>query len=144
MHHILVCINIDALKTVEGPKHIERIMIYCQQVQKYKSEEQNSQPCCLMKYFPQTISAAKEIEEERKQEEKAKLKAGHNDVEDAEENADDVEENADDDDPLCHPSFIQEKEEEFGEDRLGRVRTCLWDLLEYPETSKVVALGICL
>ena len=34
----------------------------------------------------------------------------------------------------------QEKEEEFGEDRLGRVRTCLWDLLEYPETSKVVAL----
>ena len=93
-----------------------------------------------MKYFPQTISAAKEIEEERKQEEKAKLKAGHNDVEDAEENADDVEENADDDDPLCHPFCIQEKEEEFGEDRLGRVRTCLWDLLEYPETSKVVAL----
>ena len=100
-----------------------------------------------MKYFPQTISAAKEIEEERKQEEKAKLKAGHNDVEDAEEdtddveeNADDVEENADDDDPLCHPSCYQEKEEEFGEDRLGRVRTCLWDLLEYPETSKVVAL----
>ena len=100
-----------------------------------------------MKYFPQTISAAKEIEEERKQEEKAKLKAGYNDAEDAddvEENADDVEENADDDDPLCHPSFIQEKEEEFGEDRLGRVRTCLWDLLEYPETSKVVALVICL
>ena len=93
-----------------------------------------------MKYFPQTISAAKEIEEERKQEEKAKLKAGYNDAEDA----DDVEENADDDDPLCHPSFIQEKEEEFGEDRLGRVRTCLWDLLEYPETSKVVALVICL
>ena len=31
----------------------------------------------------------------------------------------------------------QEKEEEFGEDRLGRLRTCLWDLLEYPETSKV-------
>ena len=97
-----------------------------------------------MKYFPQTISAAKEIEEERKQEEKAKLKAGHNDVEDAEEDADDAEENADDDNPLCHPSCIQEKEEEFGEDRLGRVRTCLWDLLEYPETSKVVALVICL
>ena len=96
-----------------------------------------------MKYFPQTISAAKEIEEERKQEEKAKLKAGYNDVEDAEEDADDVED-ADADNPLCHPSFIQEKEEEFGEDRLGRVRTCLWDLLEYPETSKVVALVICL
>ena len=92
-----------------------------------------------MKYFPQTISAAKEIEEERKQEEKAKLKAGYNYVEDAEENADDAD-YADDDNPLCHPSFIQEKEEEFGEDRLGRVRTCLWDLLEYPETSKVVAL----
>ena len=110
-----------------------------------------------MKYFPQTISAAKEIEEERKQEEKAKLKAGYNDAEDAdnaEEDADDVEdaeedaeegaEDAVDDNPLCHPSCIQEKEEEFGEDRLGRVRTCLWDLLEYPETSKVVALVICL
>ena len=96
-----------------------------------------------MKYFPQTISAAKEIEEERKQEEKAKLKAGYNDADDADD-ADDAEENADDDNPLCHPSCIQEKEEEFGEDRLGRVRTCLWDLLEYPETSKVVALGICL
>ena len=116
-----------------------------------------------MKYFPQTISAAKEIEEERKQEEKAKLKAGYNDAEDAdnaEEDADDVEdaeedadnaedaeedaEDAVDDNPLYHPSCIQEKEEEFGEDRLGRVRTCLWDLLEYPETSKVVALVICL
>ena len=96
-----------------------------------------------MKYFPQTISAAKEIEEERKQEEKAKLKAGYNAEEDADD-VEDAEENADDDDPLCHPSFIQEKEEEFGEDRLGRVRTCLWDLLEYPETSKVVALVICL
>ena len=76
-----------------------------------------------MKYFPQTISAAKEIEEERKQEEKAKLKAGYNDaedadnaeedaddVEDAEEDADNAEENADDvedaDNPLCHPSCI--------------------------------------
>ena len=35
----------------------------------------------------------------------------------------------------------QEKEEEFGEDRLGRLRTCLWDLLEYPETSKVFCSG---
>ena len=35
----------------------------------------------------------------------------------------------------------QEKEEEFGEDRLGRLRTCLWDLLEYPETSKVFYSG---
>ena len=36
----------------------------------------------------------------------------------------------------------QEKEEEFGEDRLGRLRTCLWDLLEYPETSKVFYNGV--
>ena len=33
--------------------------------------------------------------------------------------------------------ITKEKEEQFGEDRLGRLRTCLWDLLEYPETSKV-------
>ena len=36
---------------------------------------------------------------------------------------------------ICH--ITKEKEEQFGEDRLGRLRTCLWDLLEYPETSKV-------
>ena len=35
-----------------------------------------------MKYFPQTISAAKEIEEERKQEESAKLKVDFNDDDD--------------------------------------------------------------
>ena len=54
-----------------------------------------------------------------------------------------MEEDADDVDVEV-PCCIQEKEEEFGENRLGRLRTCLWDLLEYPETSKVVAVLICL
>ena len=31
-------------------------------------------PCCLMKYFPQTIGTGKEVEEERKEEERAKIK----------------------------------------------------------------------
>ena len=32
--------------------------------------------------------------------------------------------------------FHKEQEEHFGEDLGGRVRRLLWDLLEYPETSK--------
>ena len=28
------------------------------------------------------------------------------------------------------------KEENFGDDLIGRYRTKLWDILEYPETSK--------
>ena len=87
-----------------------------------------------MKYFPQTISAAKEIEEERKQEESAKLKVDFNDDDDQ----------LDESIRANHCVLVQEMEEEFGEDRLGRLRTRLWDLLEYPETSKVVALVICL
>ena len=81
-----------------------------------------------MKYFPQTISAAKEIEEERKQEESAKLKVDFNDDDDQ----------LDESIRANHYFFVQEMEEEFGEDRLGRLRTRLWDLLEYPETSKVL------
>ena len=81
-----------------------------------------------MKYFPQTISAAKEIEEERKQEESAKLKVDFNDDDDQ----------LDESIRANHCFFVQEMEEEFGEDRLGRLRTRLWDLLEYPETSKVL------
>ena len=81
-----------------------------------------------MKYFPQTISAAKEIEEERKQEESAKLKVDFNDDDDQ----------LDESIRANHCVLVQEMEEEFGEDRLGRLRTRLWDLLEYPETSKVL------
>ena len=57
----------------------------------------------------------------------------HDTSNDTEEEATDDDEDAGDDNPAC----IQEEEEKFGEDRLGRLRTCLWDLLEYPETSKV-------
>lgn len=34
------------------------------------------QPCCIMKYFPQTTSARREVEEERLEEEKAHKKVG--------------------------------------------------------------------
>ena len=32
---------------------------------------------------------------------------------------------------------VREREEDFGDNLLGRVRTWTWNLLEYPETSKV-------
>ena len=65
------------------------------------------QPCCALKYFPHTVSAKKELEEE------ARLKLL------AEE---------------------REIEENFGNTNCGRIRSFLWDLLEYPETSRLARI----
>lgn len=76
------------------------------------------QPCCVMKYYPQTTSARSEIDEEMKEEEKAKVKVFF---------------------PISFLYYMfssKESEEHFGDHLTGRVRRRLWDLLEYPETSK--------
>ena len=66
-------------------------------------EEVFMQPCCSLKYFPKTVSARREMEEERKEQNRNKRR---------------------------------EREETFGDSGLGRVRMAVWDILEYPETSK--------
>ena len=65
------------------------------------------QPCCSLKYFPQIVSAKKEIEEEEKIQSLARER---------------------------------EVEEDFGNSCLGRCRSKLWDIMEYPETSKIAQL----
>lgn len=65
------------------------------------------QPCCQLKYHPETARANKELEEERKEKE----------------------------------IFVEkEKDEKRGNNGRGKFRSSMWDLLEYPETSKLAQI----
>ena len=65
------------------------------------------QPCCLLKYHPDTATASKELEEERRDKE----------------------------------TFVEkERDEKRGKDCIGRFRSAMWDVLEYPETSKLAQI----
>ena len=66
-------------------------------------EEYLLQPCCMLKYFPTTVSAKKEMEEETIESQQYEERV---------------------------------QDEDFGNDNMGRLRTFLWDLFEYPETSR--------
>ena len=66
-------------------------------------DEFSLQPCCMLKYFPTTVSAKNELEEEKIENQLAEERV---------------------------------RDENFGSDRVGKLRSFLWDLLEYPETSK--------
>ena len=61
------------------------------------------QPCCALKYFPQTVKATREQDEEK----------------------------------IERLQYSQRlRAENFGSDLLGKLRSRIWDLLEYPETSR--------
>ena len=71
-------------------------------------EEIFLQPCCALKYFPQTVSAQTEKHEEDLETELAEQRV---------------------------------EAENFGNSWTGIIRTNLWDMMEYPETSKAAQVA---